>query len=208
LERFANCGDSPENYQALSKAFPSFWPVSLKDGGGRDLSWVPEAHRVFLFFRDLLRRFWTRNPLTLKDGIAASLLFGTMHDSELKSILSGQFANEALDRALAPLRNSLPGKRISGNLGARFWVDWSARTVDYISYVDFQRAVWLLFCESWRARVCPLCKLYFVAEKPSQKFCSTTCSNRSRLASNLNWWNKHGEAWRKKQAHKSTRRKR
>jgi hypothetical protein len=41
-----------------------------------------------------------------------------------------------------------------------------------------------------------------VAQKPRQKFCSTSCSSRSRLQSNLDWWKRVGAARRRKQGQK------
>jgi len=195
LERFVNTHDSLENYQALAKSFPSFWPLPIEDGSGRDLSWIPEAHHLFLFYRNLVRRFWTREPGILKDGFATQLLFGTVTYDEMRNIFAGEVhANWALETALAPLLNSYSKVRIPAGLVplAQFFPEWSARTVDYISQLDFQRAVWLFFRESWRAKVCPKCSTYFFVQKSAQLYCSVGCSNAAHNASSLRWWNEEG----------------
>lgn len=195
LERFVNANDSMKDYQALAKAFPSFWPLPLEDGHGHDLSWVEDAHRLFLFYRNLLRRFWTRDPLTLKDGFNTCLLFGTLGRDEIHKIFAGKVhVSWALEEALTPLENTYQGLCVPSGPQpfAQFWPDWSAGTVDYNSQIDFQRAVWLLFRESWRAKVCPNCSSYFLVQKSAQLYCSLTCSNSAHQASSRKWWKEKG----------------
>jgi hypothetical protein len=65
---------------------------------------------------------------------------------------------------------------------------------------DFQRAIYQLFRQNWRARVCRRCKIFFIARKPKQLFCGTGCSAGSRLASKREWWERVGSKRRAKQA--------
>ena len=195
LGRFVNTGDSIKDYEALSKAYPSMWPLAVIANGGRDLSWVPEGHRLFLFYRDLLRRAWTRDPVTLKNGTAMNLLFGTVEYSEMQSMLSGTAVLPYdFETAIAPLRNSYSNVQLPGAPVplARFWQDWGGGTIEYVSQVDFQRAVWQLFKESWRAKVCPKCSTFFLVQKPAQMYCSLSCSTAVHRASSLSWWKHHG----------------
>lgn len=195
LERFVNADDSLSDYLALGKAFPSFWPFPIEGGDNRDLSWAPDAHRFFLFYRNLLRRFWTRDPSVFKDGLATNLLFGIEGYGEMQKILAGEaVASWALENVLTPLRNSHSGLRIPGGLVplAGFWPNWLSGTVEYISHTDFQRAVWLFFRESWRAKVCPKCCAYFLVQKSAQLYCSLSCSNAAHQASSLRWWKEKG----------------
>jgi hypothetical protein len=196
LERFVNTGDSKENYQALAEAFPSFWPLPLQDGKGNDLCWCPEAHQLFLYYRNLLRGFWTRDTRALRDGTGTSLLFGIIDHSHIENLVSGEtLSGTAFDNALAPLRGGHPRLQLPGMFPsplARFWPEWTAGRVDYVSHLDFQRAVWLLFCESWRPKVCPKCSTYFLAQKPAQLYCSLSCSSAVHRAASLNWWKQTG----------------
>lgn len=194
LERFANADDSMKGYQAVGKAFPSFWPLPLEDSSGKDLSWHADAHRLFLFYRDSLRGLWTRNPATIKQGIQIPLLFGIVERSYIEGLLSGEtLSRVALDAALSPLRNSHPGLRLpSLSPLACFWPDWAAGNIEYVSLLNFQRSLWLLFCESWRAKVCPRCSMYFLAQKPPQLYCSLNCSSAVHRASSLKWWKQKG----------------
>jgi hypothetical protein len=198
LERFINADDSEKDYVALKQSFPSFWPLPLQSGDRKDLSWAPEAHKLFLFYRDLLRRFWTRDHRTLKDGFQSELLFGTVPFSRWEPILDGTSCNgfdmPLLD-ALAPLRS------VSANLTflsnpffplASFAAEWNAGVIDYNSQLDFQRAVWHLFRQSWRAKVCPKCSTYLLVGKPAQLYCSLNCSGAAHRASALTWWKQKG----------------
>lgn len=197
LERFVNADDSLAEYQALAKAFPSFWPLPLQDGAGHDLSWTPDAHHLFLLYRNVLRGFWTRNPDALKNGFNTDLLLGTLGYSEIQEALAGKAVlSMALSEALAPLTNVHQELHIPTDIGtiplAHFWPDWSDGTVAYVSQLDFQRAAWLLFCESWRAKVCPKCSVYFFVQKSAQLYCSLSCSNSVHQASALRWWKEEG----------------
>lgn len=191
LERFVNCGDSEQDYQALAKAYPDLWPLEGSH-------WVPGGHRLFLCYRDTLRRVWEHDKRSIECGDTGFLLgiYG----------FSGRFPQRFKD-ALRVLGHpsaeawQLPGRAV-------LWPDWETGHVSYSSQNNFQRAFYFLFREHWRARVCPLCKLYFVAQRPRQKFCSLSCSSRSRLQSNLGWWNRVGAARRRKQSQKAPRRKR
>jgi hypothetical protein len=215
LERFANTTDAPESYQALARAFPSFWPLPLEDGKGNDLSWRADAHRLFLFYRDSLRGLWIRNPLTVNDGFQIPLLFGLLSDATMREILSGQvLLTRPLQFALSPLMKLRPRVRLF-NLDphlrlpdssplAYFWPDWTGGRVEYVSRLDFQRSVWLLFCESWRAKLCPKCSRYFLAEKPAQLYCSVSCSSAVHRASSLKWWKQKGSQKRAARAKQRT----
>jgi len=84
--------------------------------------------------------------------------------------------------------SSLPGK---------FDADWDEGVFTYEGACNFQRALYLLFRESWRARVCEKCDAKFIARRAAQKYCTTDCSEEMQRELKLKWWDKHGEAWRK-----------
>lgn len=200
LERLVNTGDAREDYWALGKGWASFWPLPLHDGRGKDLSWSPEAHGLFLYYRDFLRRLWSRDPEATRDNGHLSLIFGTKSWAEINDIFSREPQVShfpALQVAIAPLVNCFPkisfGSASSLYLPqAGFWLDWGAGTVTYRSTTDFQCAIWFLFRESWRAKVCPHCTSYFIATKPAQMYCSVGCSNAAHQASSLRWWREKG----------------
>jgi hypothetical protein len=88
---------------------------------------------------------------------------------------------------------------------AHSYLDWCDGAFCYIGACDFQRALYLLFRESWRARVCERrkCKRKFIARRAAQKYCSTDCSDHVQQQLKLKWWAEHGEKWRKTRKRKA-----
>jgi len=79
---------------------------------------------------------------------------------------------------------------------AHWWLDWSEAVLVYLGGCDFQRALYLLFRESWRARTCGQCQRKFIAKRAAQKYCNTDCSEAAQGANRRKWWSEHGERWR------------
>jgi hypothetical protein len=181
LERFANTDDSAEAYLALSKSWPTFWPITIEDQNHSSIAWNSDAHILFLHYRTILRSLWAREfpfvdssrtaRATSTNGSFVNQLFGTeAPEAQIK---------RAFGRSLKVATTS-------------FWPEWGAGVVRFISYNDFQRAVWLLFQESWRAKLCSGCGIYFIASKPAQGYCSTICSNQAHRSGSLRWWKQKG----------------
>ena len=191
LERFANTKDSLDDYRVLSKVWPTFWPLPIDDGHMRDLAWDDKMHPLFLFYRDTLRRFWTRDLATISDGFKVQLLFGTVDRQGLFADVTP--SDPQWSKAVTQLKYAFPEARVSNiPQPAVFWPDWNRGAVEYYSQSDFQRAFWQLFSESWRAKVCPTCSNYFFAEKPPQLYCGVACSNSAHKSRSLQWWRKEG----------------
>ena len=89
---------------------------------------------------------------------------------------------------------------------ARFDVEWDEGVFRYRGACDFQRALYLLFLESWKAKVCEKCKTKFIARRAAQKYCSTDCSESMQRESKRKWWAEQGEALRR-QRRKSKRKR-
>lgn len=92
-------------------------------------------------------------------------------------------------------------------LPAEFALDWDAGTFRYHGSCDFQRALYLLLLDSWRARVCEKCEAKFIAARAAQKFCSTDCSESMQREFRRRWWAEHGAAWREKRRGSELRKK-
>lgn len=204
LERFANTGDSLEEYTALAKAWPSFWPIdtqapveSLANAPPTDVElirWHHAAHDVFLAYRNYLRKIWVADREYLDSGHLDILLGLNRNFADFPQPESWSFQTKALNEAWAKLRKAFPTIGVASNpLVAPIW---GAGLFSYGAVNDFQRAVYQLFQESWRAKVCAGCSAYFVAQKPAQMYCSTGCSNSSHRAASLKWWREKGAAKR------------
>jgi hypothetical protein len=77
-----------------------------------------------------------------------------------------------------------------------FVADWDDGTFHYEGGCDFQRALFLLFRESWRARVCEKCNMKFIARRSALKYCSKECVGEMQKELKRKWWADHGEGWR------------
>jgi len=190
LERFANAGDSFDQYKGLGKGWRGFWPRELLDGLGNSLAWADDCHELFLVFRTQLRYVWTPLPDALKRG-AVSFLLGI--GGEFERLESGQpvfLPPPGLNEAWDKIRKHRP----SGSDMSRppIHPQWTSGNVAYLPRNEFQRALYLLFRESWRAKICAKCSTYFVASKPAQLYCGTACSGGVKRERTLKWWRDKG----------------
>jgi hypothetical protein len=76
--------------------------------------------------------------------------------------------------------------------------NWERGEFSYEPANDFQRAVYRLFRESWRARICRQCQKLFVAKKHPQMFCGGKCSTIARRKRDLDFWKTKGATLRRK----------
>lgn len=83
------------------------------------------------------------------------------------------------------------------SIPAEFDVDWNEGVFRYRGACHFQRALYLLFLESWKARACEKCSTKFIARRAAQKYCSTECSKSMQRELKQKWWAEHGDEWRR-----------
>jgi hypothetical protein len=202
LDRFVNAGDSPEDYSRLEIAARSFWPINVKlhageNGLDRPIDWDPAAHSLYKAFRDYLRRVWVGdygpNSNTWREGLYLNYLLGLdrnfiMH--EPGTYRDPLLPDEAFGQGWAELRKKYPGGYSSSP--ANVVPAWGKSRFEYIAANDFQEAVYALLRESWRAKICRMCKKYFIAEKSAQAFCSTACSGGNKRDRGLRYWRETG----------------
>jgi hypothetical protein len=225
LERFVNCGDSMDDYRALSRAFWEFWPMLMYHFPLQDdrifesleanepirpltslefendkpqvLLWEHGCHDLFLFYRDVLRCVWSgATTFFWIEGGRPEFLLGLddLNEAARREAEDGYCSELHCPRGLydawSEIMNYFPtAKPIEG---IRFGMIWKQGEFCLNTANDFQKAFYMLFRQSWRARVCPRCELFFVAQRPKQAFCGTVCSAGSRLASKRKWWRSVG----------------
>jgi hypothetical protein len=84
--------------------------------------------------------------------------------------------------------------------------DWWSGALQYDCEVHFQLALYELMRESWRARVCPICRRYMIAEKPANFYCSVECAGAAKRKRDLEYWRAEGgkarTAKKKSRSHK------
>ena len=93
------------------------------------------------------------------------------------------------------------------SIAPKFFLDWDEGIFRYRGACDFQRALYLLFLESWRARFCAKCSAKFIARRAAQKYCSTDCSENIQCELKRKWWDEHGRAWRRDRKRSTSKRK-
>jgi hypothetical protein len=184
----------------------------------RSVAWHPACHKLFLFYRDRLRAVWTG----AEDSEGAfvgqeDFVMGISHSFENHL----GFAKDAIDNpselpptwpfcsmALFDACRAIIQKfrTAASGLPVRVTMLWGQGDFSLVPENDFQRAFYFLFRETWRARVCPRCKMFFVARKPKQTFCGTVCSAGSRLASKRKWWRSVGAKKRARQSGPTSKR--
>jgi len=209
LERFVNLEDTREAYQAFFEENTSFHPVEFYDSDAsgtpqerQPLAWRPEFHRVFLEFRDMLREIWQRNS-----DSSLGILLGT--EARAWAIINRRDEANLLDKifssdpdkishshevAIEEAVQAIPKSYLAMPQAVR--PDWRTGNFRYKPDTDFRRAVYLLFRQSWRAKVCPRCHRYFVADKPPQLYCSTKCYGEAKKDRDLEYWRNTGSSRR------------
>lgn len=200
LECFVNLGDSHAECQAFAAQWPSFWPVNfVKAGTDEPLGFLLDNdYRVLVrVFRDHLRRVWRFDSEALREQVA-KILLGLARQSAVERHDSPQPAADS-DYTFSLLRvgQAHPGYQATWPV---ITTDWVRGDFSYAPLNDFQRAVYMLFRESWRARSCPECGRLFVAAKPAQLYCSVNCSIGARRKRDLALWRTKGASKRRKRS--------
>jgi hypothetical protein len=170
LEEFANIRRSAELWARFKTRWPTFFPTEEYDRVANALKPSIEAYPY------CLDQLWigAESPLDILLGIDGAAPY----------------------RAEQLLPENMWLADV-GSIPAQLEVDWDEGVFRYRGACDFQRALYLLFLESWRARVCDKCRLKFIARRVAQKYCSTDCSEIVQRELKQKWWSEHGEAWRK-----------
>lgn len=195
LQEFANLGDSVEDFQHFSKAWPDFFPVVMRSkDAALTLTWCENSRPLVLAVRDTLRAVWRGGS-----ELDLALLLGFGRDAD--RLLKERQPPVALDRmlgvptvALYEAMKQIPTEYIAEL--PRAIANWEKGKFQYEPVNNFQRAVELLWRQSWRAKRCSRCLKYFVADKPATRYCSPKCYGEEKKERGQTWWNEHGEAWR------------
>lgn len=216
LERVVNAGDSHEAYSQLALAAGSFWPLNVSAPAGergldQPIHWDQAGQPLFRAYRDYLRRIWVGDYVTQNrslDGVYLNYLLGldtrfaTYKPGEL---IDARLPDKAFTEGWATLKKQHPGAYVQS--AALVVPTWGLSKLDYVATNDFQRALFILLAESWRAKICRRCRRYFIAEKSAQAFCSTACSGGNKRDRGLKYWREKGARLRGARKQKTGRKK-
>lgn len=207
-----NLGDTLEEYLAFGRQNPTFFPIPIRDRWKisetplpspsveetmltaererkvwrKAYAWESACHKLVLFYRDSLGRAWRPaepGPYDIGTGEEFEILLGME--------TGYQYADR--EEALQVIIAAHPDAEVQSS---PIFADWKSGSFLYSPTNDFQRAVYILFREGWRAKTCVRCSRRFIADKPVQRYCSTRCSGEANRERNLAWWNKYGKKWR------------
>lgn len=168
LEQFANIRQDREGWTHFRNLWPNFFPAWEYDSA------VEGSTPSIFSYPYWLDQVWRDVEIVP----CLEILFG---------IERAPTEGNAEEASLADLSSIQPQE---------FSLDWNKGAFRYHGGCDFQRALYLLFRESWRARVCEKCDAKFIARRATQKYCSTDCSENMQRELKRKWWAAHGETWR------------
>jgi hypothetical protein len=176
LEALINVGDDPGDYHHFIRAWPGFWTND-------------RSQKKFKEYRNRLRELWSGSLEEQQRLGAVAFLLGLIDSEEVKSLwLSGPDAIFEL----------MLGRK-APSVGAGVFSQcailplWGSVELRFLARGDLEKALWVLFRESWRAKRCGQCQRYFIADKPAQTYCSPACNGEAKKGQRLTWWNKVGK---------------
>jgi len=178
LAEFANIRSDAEGWAHFRKRWPNFFPEWEYDKVAQG---GKLSVRSYPYWLDQIWKGGETEPyLRILLGIESAPTEGTPEDAWISDLAT---------------------------IGAKFYADWNEGHFWYEGNCDFQRALYLLFLDSWRARVCDKCGTKFIAARAAQKFCSTDCSEAMQREFRRRWWAEHGKAWRQKRKESKLKKK-
>jgi hypothetical protein len=223
LDLFVNSGDSLADIRKLRLQCPSLFGAKFYDTAERRASLGKDE--FLSWYKYALRQVWQGQDsegkrlavlLGLRYPLADSSIIGEAEDSEytweanrwyvIFNQMNDDYYRVVNDPTIENWEENAPLLPEKSFFSINSFVDWRSGEIRYEFDPKFCQAVYLLMKESWRARVCQICKRYFVAAKPAQFYCSTKCYGEGKRRRALDWWRKEGSARRQKSKRKGKNR--
>lgn len=208
LEAFINLGESPVDLQWFGSNWPEFLPADLYEPTALDLSEANLSGPLVGWYKQQLRKVWERrDPAGVRLGMLLRFHNPDMNpmsdDLQRLAALDPTFDEDVrawvavFDEVYGPLIEEDPmGEFFGPKQPINYVLDWRAGRVGFDFPSDFQHAVHTLLRESWRARICEVCRKYFIASKPARMYCSTACFGENRRKGWRDNWVNKGKARR------------
>jgi hypothetical protein len=191
LRELANLLDEPASFERFARRHPAFIHVPTDDlpySLSVPMTGIPSLPNRFLNMwqtREDLRQVWRGHS----DKLAAILL---------PAVPPPELSAEELNRYVSKNQSDTAG---DWQWPPQIKVDWQRSQFVYVPRTEFQKAVFALFRQSARAKVCanPDCVApYFIAGKASQRYCSDACAQVFQREWKRRWWKERGKKWRRK----------
>ncbi len=200
LAAVANLSDDMADYRKLGLKYPDMWPMNIQDASGERLRWASKAFDLLRLYRDLLRLVWNwpRDPDDFhernKKREALQILMGIweFHRVLNEEDIPSDTPSSKYRRVWKQIQSHIPNSTLGST--ARIFPSWPSGQFVYMEANPFQAAVYRLFRESWRARICRTCQKHFVADKQQRQYCSAACAGEGKRRIDLEWWHRtHGK---------------
>jgi hypothetical protein len=200
--RILNLSETPpDDWMDFHQKWPEMFSGSAKDWAERTVA-VKKMMAInlppLLFYRNLLRRVWWNDDL---DGNRLRFLLGF----ESEAFREGGFELVMWKSDLPPeppsgsrqiidVGESSDNKfRISDLPEGKPIIDGRTGAITWEFGCPFQRAIYDLKQDRWRAMVCPQCHKYFIADKTAQKFCSSKCWGDKKAEQMREYYHRKGK---------------
>jgi len=225
LAAFANMGDIPADWRKFRQLWPNFFPTtpsqfdrpgfrSLSDWlyafserwakesadlSGEDSAVIEMVQIPLLWYRDRLRAVWAGNDPT---GANLCVLYGLERRAQEIEGIRQPFVVRSL---LIPGESMDPTKHetVGGLPQGAPVVNGVTGEITWKFGCDLQQSVYDLLRCRWRAKICPECGRYYVADKTAQRHCSIPCAVKAKRRRSRDYFNREG---REKRAQKKLRR--
>jgi hypothetical protein len=204
LAAFANLGDSCEDMLAFRADYPEFFTPEFYDTC--EFQAVRRAKTFFNWHKQLLKMVWEgRDP----DGTRLAVLLGLRLPESYFGPPGGDYLTESAEYlAMVDDLKDAGGQFLAFLPAAELVPSWRSGRVQYRTGIAFQRAVYFLMSQSWRAKICPIDNKFFVAAKPANLYCSDECTHEAKRRRGSEWWRESGKLLqqKKRKARKAARR--
>jgi hypothetical protein len=222
-------------WPTVNKAAITFknWPNFARNWRRR----MRNVRPPLLFYRNLLRRVWRRkdpygNSLSVLLGFDAAMapileegeiekedpsiieVGGTIIELEAPVDYGQLFMWKAPETEMPQVDTDngiITWKQRETNCGLPIGtptVDVDTSTIVWKFDCQFQSGIYYLMQERWRARVCPQCRKYFVADKVARRYCSTDCYEERKRKESLDRYHRIEKERRQSRATQTRFRKR
>jgi hypothetical protein len=205
LERFVNLDDDPQTWKKFFEEYPEFFPVEFWVDWMRAEEEEPRLERstyepgfyvLFRTFKDMLREVWrsgSASKLAILLGVdpaAWQIITRKNRAPEEEKLFGGPYIE--IERAMTKIPSHFRSGPNSLSFASNLAPDWRTGTFRYDPDTEFHRAVYALFRQSWRAKVCPRCAKYFIGDKPPQVYSGTKCYGDAKRDRDLEFWRSVG----------------
>ena len=214
LTSFANIGETPKDWEKFRTKTPKFFEVGDQDrtsgvvasfsewlyGGAEEWAKHHSDMKVQVFppllrYRDLLRMVWASND---PDGVCLATLYGMKREVDTTSPIKTSVVRPLSISGTPLIPAAQPEDETHGLLPGEPTVNGVSGEITWKFRSEFQQSLYDLMRSRWRAKICPACGRYFVAEKTAQAFCSEGCSHAVKLQRALEYWITKGAANRER----------